>query len=608
MCGIVGFIGKNVKIKHLINGLEKLEYRGYDSAGLSFIEDNNISIYKKEGKIKNLKEYVESILEKDIQNGIAHTRWATHGGVSDENSHPHTDQKKDIAIVHNGIIENFQILKKELIEKGHEFFSQTDTEVIAHLISENYSGNLFEAVYETKRRLEGTYALAVIHRLEPNKIIVARKGSPLVLANSKDFTMLASDITPLIKYTKYVNFLEDDEIAELNSEGYTIYDGNKQIIKRNEIHITWDETLAEKSGYDHFMEKEINEQPQSIKSALSGRIKNNLPNLVELENIKNFIKNDLKKIYIVACGTSYHAGLSMVYLLNAYSDLDINIEVASEFRYMNPHVDKNTLVIAVSQSGETIDTLEGIRIAKEKGAHILSMSNVVGSTIPRESNSVVYMNTGPEIGVAATKTYTAQIAILYLISAQILFYREQYSTEIKNIVSKLEKIDEIFEEVLTTKEHIKEISRQYVNYKNMMYVGRGFGYTAALEGALKLKEISYINATAYQAGELKHGPIALLDEAFPVFAIIPFNGLKEKMISNIMEIKARKARVIALTSSEDERIKEIVDDYILVPNIEEALLPLVVAPITQLFSYNISILRHLDPDKPRNLAKSVTVE
>jgi glucosamine--fructose-6-phosphate aminotransferase (isomerizing) len=356
------------------------------------------------------------------------------------------------------------------------------------------------------------------------------------------------------------------------------------------------------------MEKEINEQPQAIKSALTGRIENGYPTIKELEPIKDFIKSVLEKIYIVACGTSYHAGYAMKYLIEAYSNINISLEVASEFRYMNPHIDDKTLVIAVSQSGETIDTLEGIRLAKKKGAHVLAMSNVVGSTIPRESHSVVYMNTGPEIGVAATKTYTAQISILYAIAAQIMHWKGYYTNEIKEIIKELELIPDIYKEILSKKDHILELAREYTHYKHMMFIGRGFGYTASLEGALKLKEISYINANGYQAGELKHGPIALLDESFPVFAIVPFNGLREKMISNIMEVKARKARVIAISTKGDAKISKITNEYIEVPKTSEAISPLTVAPVTQLFAYYVSILRNLDPDKPRNLAKSVTVE
>jgi glucosamine--fructose-6-phosphate aminotransferase (isomerizing) len=608
LCGIVGFVGKEIKIEDLISGLKKLEYRGYDSAGIAYNNDKNIEIEKKEGRIEVLKEHLSKNLNDTIKSGIAHTRWATHGAVSDKNSHPHSGEKNEIAIVHNGIIENFQELKDELLEEGVKFKSETDTEVIAQVLEREYNGNLFETVRKTVRLFEGAYAIGVMHKNDPDTIIAARKGSPMVIANDGNASILASDVTPILRYTKKVVFLDDGEIVKLKPEGYKIYNLENEEIEKEVIEIKWDETLAEKSGYDHFMEKEINEQPQAIKSALTGRIENGYPTIKELEPIKDFIKSVLEKIYIVACGTSYHAGYAMKYLIEAYSNINISLEVASEFRYMNPHIDDKTLVIAVSQSGETIDTLEGIRLAKKKGAHVLAMSNVVGSTIPRESHSVVYMNTGPEIGVAATKTYTAQISILYAIAAQIMHWKGYYTNEIKEIIKELELIPDIYKEILSKKDHILELAREYTHYKHMMFIGRGFGYTASLEGALKLKEISYINANGYQAGELKHGPIALLDESFPVFAIVPFNGLREKMISNIMEVKARKARVIAISTKGDAKISKITNEYIEVPKTSEAISPLTVAPVTQLFAYYVSILRNLDPDKPRNLAKSVTVE
>lgn len=608
MCGIVGFVGKNVKIEDLISGLKKLEYRGYDSAGLSFNNGNNLELYKKTGKIVNLKKECENIINKEIFSGIAHTRWATHGEVTNENSHPHFDCKSEISIIHNGIIENYNDLKKDLINKGHKFLSNTDTEVIVHMIEEEFNGDLHETVNKIVKKLQGAYAIAVIHKDFPDLIIAARKGSPLVVAKNKDKSILASDVTPILKYSKEVVFLNDGEIAVLKPEGYKIYDLQRKLMNKEVYKIDWDEQLAEKDGYPHYMIKEIFEQPDSIRTAISGKIKGGQPNVEELNTIKDFIKNDLRKIFIVACGTSYHAGIALKYFLNKYSDIDVDIEVASEFRYMNPKVDKKTLVIAISQSGETIDTLEGIRISKYKGAYILTMSNVVGSTIPRESNSVVYMNTGPEIGVAATKTYTAQIAILYAIGAQILKWKNYFNNDISKVLSEIENLSDIYKEMLANHDIIIKLAKKYMNYNNMMFIGRGFGYSAALEGALKLKEISYVHAAAYQAGELKHGPIALIDEDFPVFAIVPMDNLREKIVSNIMEVKARKAKVIAILPKSENELKSIVDDYIEIHDLSEVLIPLIVAPYTQLFSYNIAVLRKLDPDKPRNLAKSVTVE
>jgi len=608
MCGIVGFVGKNIKTEDFIEGLKKLEYRGYDSAGVAYNKFNKISVIKKAGKIVSLEEECKEILKEEIKSGIAHTRWATHGSVSESNSHPHCDCKGEISLVHNGIIENYQELKKDLIEKGHIFKSDTDSEVIVHLIEEEYRGDLFNTVLKVVKKFEGAYAIAVIHKDFPDLIVAARKGSPLVISKNDEKSILASDVTPILKYSKEVMFLNDGEIAVLKNENYKIYDLQGKEIIREPYLIEWDEQLAEKEGYSHFMEKEIFEQRQSIKAAISGRIRGGQPVVTELEPIKDFIKEKLEKIYILACGTSYNAGLALKYFINRYSNINISIEVSSEFRYMNPHVDENTLIIAISQSGETLDTLEGLRIAKDKGAYVVAMSNVFGSTIARESNSAIYMNTGPEIGVAATKTYTAQVAILYAIGAQIIKWKNQFNIEISHLLSEIEKISDLYEQIFEKKEKIFELAKKYKDYLHMMYIGRNFGYTAALEGALKLKEISYIHATAYQAGELKHGPIALIDEQFPVFGIIPFDGLKEKMISNIMEVKARKAKVVCIVPEEIENLEEIVDDYITVPEVSEPLLPLIVAPITQLFSYYVAVLKDLDPDKPRNLAKSVTVE
>ncbi|KLO23901.1 MULTISPECIES: glutamine--fructose-6-phosphate transaminase (isomerizing) [unclassified Marinitoga] len=608
MCGIVGLVGKkDVKVKDIISGLQKLEYRGYDSAGIAFSKNEHIELIKATGKISNLKDELNDRINANIHIGIAHTRWATHGGVTDLNAHPHTDCTGKIALVHNGIIENFQELRKELIEKGHRFKSETDTEVIAHLIEEYYNGDLFKSVLSAIKRLDGAYAIGVIHTDE-KKIVSVRKGSPLVVAYNEDYALLASDITPLIKYTKDVYFMNDNEIALLEAGKIEFYNIDGEKIEKSPTHIDWDEQAAEKSGYEHFMLKEMNEQPEALKSAITGRIKNGKPIISEINNLKEFIKKDLQKIFIVACGTSYHAGMAFKYFMNKYSRISVDIEVASEFRYMNPHVDQNTLVLAISQSGETIDTLEGIRIAKEKGAKVITISNVFGSTIPRESHGAIYMNTGPEIGVAATKTYTAQIAILYALGAKIIELTEGLNNEIESILKGIEEMPEIYKKVLKLNEKIKELAREYSNYQHMMYIGRGFGYPTALEGALKLKEISYIHAAGYQAGELKHGPIALLDEQFPVFAIIPKDSLYEKMKSNLMESKARNANIIAISTEGNDEIKHLTDEYILVPKTHEALYPLVMAPVIQLFAYNVAVLRKLDPDKPRNLAKSVTVE
>jgi len=612
LCGIVGFVSdRKVKVGDLISGLKKLEYRGYDSAGLAYNADHSIKHVKMPGRISEIEKLLlsEDIMEESFYSGIAHTRWATHGVVSEQNSHPHLDCKEELAVVHNGIIENFQELKNSLEMKGHIFKSETDSEVIAHLIEDKYNGDLFESVLEALKELEGAYAIAVVHKDKPDQIIAARKGSPLVISCNEDMSMLASDVTPLLKYSKEMYFLNDGDVAVLTPKGYSLCSLDGVPIEKKTIRITWDESLAEKSGYTHFMLKEIFEQPTALESVLVGRLKDGKPQIKEIQSLESFVKGQMKKVYVVACGTSYHAGLATKYFVNRYSDIDFDIEVASEFRYMDPTIDSNTLVLAISQSGETIDTLEGVRLAKKKGAYVLAISNVVGSTISRESDAILYLNTGPEIGVAATKTYTAQIALLYTLAAQLIYWKGYKKEELDEMMRNIEKMPELFRMILDeTNGHMMELVKKYKNFKDMMYIGRVFGFPAALEGALKLKEISYINAIAYQAGELKHGPIALLDDSFPVFAIVPSGKLREKMISNIMEVKARGARVIALTPKDDLQTKKICDDYIDVPSISEPLIPLVVAPITQLFAYYIAVQKGLDPDKPRNLAKSVTVE
>jgi len=510
LCGIVGFVSdRKVKVEDLISGLKKLEYRGYDSAGLAYNVNHSIKYLKKPGRISEIEKLLlnESLLEESFYSGIAHTRWATHGVVSEQNSHPHLDCKEELAVVHNGIIENFQELRTELEIKGHIFKSETDSEVIAHLIEDKYNGDLFESVLRALNELEGAYAIAVVHKDKPDQIVAARKGSPLVISSNENISMLASDVTPLLKYSKEMNFLNDGEVAILTPKGYSLFNLDGVPLEKKPIRITWDESLAEKSGYPHFMLKEIFEQPTALESVLVGRLKDGKPQIKEVQSLEGFVKNQMKKVYVVACGTSYHAGLAAKYFMNRYSDIDFDIEVASEFRYMNPAIDGNTLVLAISQSGETIDTLEGVRLAKKKGAYVLAISNVVGSTISRESDAVLYLNTGPEIGVAATKTYTAQIALLYTLVAQLIHWKGYKNEELDDIMKTIENMPELFKMILDkTNGHMMELVKKYKNFKDMMYIGRVFGFPAALEGALKLKEISYINAIAYQAGELKHGP------------------------------------------------------------------------------------------------------
>lgn len=604
MCGIVGMVG-DFEVKELIQNLKKLEYRGYDSAGVAYLLSNSLTVHKVSGKVDQLKELMEDELEKRITEGIAHTRWATHGEPNDINAHPHMDCKKKIAVVHNGIIENYKELKEDLLRKGHKFVSKTDTEVIAHLIEEEFQGNLLEAVRRAVLKLKGTYAIAVIHKEIPKVIVAARKGSPLVIGKGKGLSLLASDVTPLLRYTRNVVFLEDGDVALLKPEDVEIYyiDGTRS--SRNFVRISWSEKDAEKSGYKHFMYKEIMEEPQAIVSALTGRIRKEKVFLEELEALD--IKK-IRRIDLISCGTSFYASMIFKYFLENNSNMIINLEVSSEYRYKRPHVDEHTIVIAVSQSGETADTLESIRLAKRFGAKVLSVVNVVGSTLDRESDISIYMNAGPEIGVAATKTYVAELVTLYLIALKFIEKNEGWGNYYSDILDRLMRIPEIYENILRKAEDIRNLSEKYMNYKHFMYIGRGYNYPTALEGALKLKEITYIHATAYPAGELKHGPIALLDKDFPVFAIIPSDSLYYKMKNNVIEARSRNSRIIVLGTKGNEELKEIGDDVITVPSISEPLYPLLMAPIIQMFAYFISDMKGLDPDKPRNLAKSVTVE
>ncbi|MGB4263058.1 MAG: glutamine--fructose-6-phosphate transaminase (isomerizing) [Fervidobacterium sp.] len=603
MCGIVGIIGNEFKVGDLIDGLKKLEYRGYDSAGVAAVDGNGLYVSKSVGRIDALKSVVETA--KTTHNGIAHTRWATHGVPSDRNAHPHTDCTGKIAVVHNGIIENYQELKKGLIERGHKFHSETDTEVISHLIEENFQGNLYQAVLETLKKLRGAFAIVVIHSDIPDVMIGARKGSPLVFGCNEEKCMLASDVTPIIKYTRDVIFLEDGDVVYIQGNKARITDFSGNVVIRNRTHISWDENAVEKGGFKHFMLKEINEVPEAIESALVGRYdERGFPILHELDE---FNLERVKRILLVACGTSYHAGLVFKYFAEKYLDIDVLIDVASEFRYRPIRITDDTLTIAISQSGETADTLESIRAVKKAGGKIVAITNVVGSTISRESDVTLFMNAGPEIGVAASKTYINQLIVLYTLALYM----------IKKLGKWTEIHDEISRQILNSSKIIKQIIQDpkieqmadlYKNYNHFMYVGRGINTATAMEGALKLKEISYINAVAYAAGELKHGPIALLDPTFPVFAIAPKDSLYEKMRSNIEESKARSAKIITIATEGDKEIERISNNVIYIPEVNEDLYPLIIAPVIQLFAYYIADKRGYDPDKPRNLAKSVTVE
>ncbi len=604
MCGIVGMIGSDLEVRDIVEALEKLEYRGYDSAGVAFLTKDGLEVHKSVGRISKLKEELGESVNFKVKIGIAHTRWATHGPPNIVNAHPHTDCTGKIALVHNGIIENFRELREYLKSSGHEFVSETDTEVIAHLVEEEYDGDLFGTVSKAVRKLSGAYAIGVIHADHPGELVVARKGSPLVVGLGDGIVVVASDITPILKYTKKVVFLEDGDVALLRRKGIEIENSGK-IVSRKVHTIEWSEKAAEKSGYKHFMIKEIMEEPSSLVNAMVGRVKDGEVFFPELRGL-NF--SDFDGLNVVSCGTSYHASLFFKYFVEMHTDMIVQVDVASEFRYRKPHVGSNFVTLAISQSGETADTLESIRLMKRMGSPIVSITNVLGSTITRESDISIMMNAGPEIGVAATKTYVSQLTVLTLLGLKIIkdrgFWKERHS----RILDTLLKLPEVFENVLQKSSDIRRLAEKYEKYDHFMYIGRGYGYPTALEGALKLKEISYIHAEGYPAGELKHGPIALLDENFPVFAIIPRDSMYTKMRNNVMECKARNAKIIALTDSDEDELIKTVEDHISIPRLPEELYPLVMAPIIQLFAYHVSDLKGLDPDKPRNLAKSVTVE
>ncbi|MFQ6090102.1 MAG: glutamine--fructose-6-phosphate transaminase (isomerizing) [Candidatus Bipolaricaulia bacterium] len=609
MCGIVGYIGKRRAKEVLLDGLKRLEYRGYDSAGIALIEDGELLVVKRAGKIRELEEVVAG---NDFKSniGIGHTRWATHGRPTDENAHPHHDCRKNLAVIHNGIIENYLGLKEELLRGGHLFVSQTDTEVLAHLFEEHYDGNLEEAVREGLRRVRGAFAIAVIAKDSPGEIVAAKTSSPLVIGLGEGESFLASDIPALLPYTRKVLFLEDGELAVLTAEGVRLSKIDGERVEREPQRIDWDPVTAQKGGYKHFMLKEIHEQPQAVEDTIRGRY--------SLEEGEVFLEEldldgprvgQIKNIYLVACGTSYHAGLVAKYIWQDWLRLPLGVELGSEFRYSNPYIDKNTLVVAVSQSGETLDTLAGVRRAREGGARVISIVNVVGSTLTRESDGVVYTHAGPEIGVASTKAFTAQLAALTLLGIYLGRERGELSPdEARQALKTLAAAPGQIEALLAQEGRVQLLAQQFYDKSDFLYLGRDILYPIALEGALKLKEISYIHAEGYPAGEMKHGPIALIDEQMPVVVLATKNSVYDKVFANIEEVKARKGIVIAFTDEVNRDIERIADRIFEVPYTPEVLTPLLFVVPLQLLAYHIGVLRGTDVDQPRNLAKSVTVE
>lgn len=612
MCGIVGYIGEKQAQPILLAGLKRLEYRGYDSSGIALIlpKKNSISIRKSPGKISALEKLAKSKPLSGVV-GIAHTRWATHGAPTQANAHPHQDCSGKIAVVHNGIIENYEPLKAQLIKEGHHFHSQTDTEVIVHLI-EKFHKNipLEEAVAKTLKLLVGSFAIGVISADEPNKLIGARLGSPLIIGVGKGENFLASDVPAVLGFTKEVVFLDENEIAVLDKDNFKISDLDGKTVFKKTTQINWDIAQAEKNGFDHFMLKEINEQPKILGNLINSRIKSEDNKIFfEEQNIPEEKLKEIKRIFIVACGTAYHAGLVAKYALESICGISTQIDVSSEFRYRDLLIGPETLVIAISQSGETADTLAGVREAKRRGSSVISICNVLGSTLTRESDGVIYTHAGPEIGVASTKAYTAQMAALYLFAFYLAGIRDILSSaKIKKFLDELRKVPKHQAEILASQKKIANLAHKHSHLGSFLYLGRNINYPSALEGALKLKEISYIPAEGYAAGEMKHGPIALIDEYRAVVCIAPSSKVYEKMISNIQEIRCRKGKIIIIASQGDKEVKELAREIIYIPKIEEIFSPLLVALPLQLLAYHIAVKRGCDVDQPRNLAKSVTVE
>jgi glutamine---fructose-6-phosphate transaminase (isomerizing) len=609
MCGIVGYIGPRPAAGLLLDGLKRLEYRGYDSSGIAIVNGKGLEIAKAAGKISVLEQQLEGDLPAGTV-GIAHTRWATHGAPTTPNAHPHTDQSGRIAVIHNGIIENAAAIRKALQQRGHTFKSETDTEVLAHLVGEFYRGNLEEAVAAALRDVDGAYGLAFVSADEPGVLVAARKGSPLLVGVGEDEWFVASDASPLLQHTRSVIYLDDGEMAILSRDGYRIRNLETAQIEKPVNQIEWDLATIERGGYSHFMLKEICEQPESLRNTLRGH-------LLEDEGTSrvtglNLSDDDLKqvqRIIITACGTSWHSGLIGEYMLEEMARVPVEVEYASEFRYRNPVVDNKTLVIGISQSGETADTLAAIREAKRRGARTIGVVNVVGSTIAREVDGGLYLHAGPEVGVASTKAFTSQVAALALISLRIARLRNLSILQGRQIIQALGKLPDQMANILERAGEIEQLADRFLSIShNALYLGRGVNFPVALEGALKLKEISYIHAEGYPAAEMKHGPIALIDENMPVVFIAPKDAVHSKIVSNIEEVKARGGKVIALVNPGDAEIERLADATFTIPETLDLLTPMLTSLPLQLLSYYVAVRRGCNVDQPRNLAKSVTVE
>ena len=606
MCGIVGYTGKELALTPVLEGLRKLEYRGYDSAGIALITNagEKLWIEKRAGKLGNLEEVLGDKVPKS-HSGIGHTRWATHGGPTDENAHPHLDNEGKLAVIHNGIIENYLELRQQLEKAGHVFKSETDSESVAHLLSDSrkkHDGDLAAAMRDVCKQLRGSFTLLAIHSDEPGRIVGARRNSPLVVGVGSGENFLASDVSAFISYTKRALELGQDEVADITADSIVITDLAGKTLPHNEYEISWDASAAERGGFEHFMLKEIFEQPKAIADTLLGRISG-----LESDVIKGLDLTDIDKVVIVACGTAYHAGLVGKYAIEKWADIAVDVELASEYRYREPSVNKKTLLIPISQSGETMDTLMAMRYAKEKGAKVFAVCNTNGSTIPRESDAVLYTHAGPEIAVASTKAFETQLIAMYLIGLHLGRTRGTISAElVGEIENELSELPAKVEQILETVEPLRELTRKFSNSNSMLFLGRHVGFPTALEGALKLKELAYMHAEGFAGGELKHGPIALIEAGTPVVAIMPAAGslLAEKMASNIQEVKARGAVIIAIADSP----LAAADHLVRIPTTHEFLQPVLSVVPLQVIAYEMAIARGNDVDQPRNLAKSVTVE
>ncbi|RGV95812.1 glutamine--fructose-6-phosphate transaminase (isomerizing) [Ruminococcus sp. AF14-10] len=608
MCGIVGYIGERQAAPILLDGLEKLEYRGYDSSGIAVCNDGKINMVKAKGRLKVVSEMTHDGATLPGTLGIGHTRWATHGEPSDVNAHPHMNKDGSIVVVHNGIIENYLKLKNRLIEKGYEFISDTDTEVVAHMLDNYYDGNPLRTIAKVMHRMEGSYALGIIFNDHPDELYAVRKDSPLIVGKAEDGNLIASDVPAILKYTRDVYFIENEEIVKLTEDNIEFFNVDEEPIEKKSVKIDWDVHAAEKGGYEHFMLKEMYEQPKAIADTLFPRIQDGKIEIEELGMTDEDIRA-IKKINIVACGSAYHAGLTGKYVMEGMARIPVEVDMASEFRYRDPIIEEGTLVVIISQSGETADSLAALREAKQKGAKVLGIVNVVGSSIAREADSVMYTWAGPEIAVATTKAYSCQLIALYLLAVKFARAKEKITdTQMAELIEDLKKIPDQVEMLLGNQEKIQKFANRYLAAKDVFFIGRGIDYAISMEGSLKLKEVSYIHSEAYAAGELKHGTISLVEEGTLVAAVLTQEDLYKKMISNMVEVRSRGAFVLAVTQEGNDEVTKASDYVIYIPNTNKYFTnSLAIIPL-QLFGYYIAVGRGCDVDKPRNLAKSVTVE